>query len=501
MRARFRHGVAKDTRIGTVVADRYKILERLSEGAMGVVYRAERLQLGRIVAVKFLHTGLAATPEFIKRFELEARMMSRLEHPHCVSVIDFGVADAPFIVMDFVTGTTLRAMLDDDRLQPMRAIAIIKQVCAGLAHAHEKGIIHRDVKAANVMLAQATGTGDHVRLLDFGLAKLHDSDQSVSTHVVGTPSYMSPEQAAGKKVDGRSDIYATTVLLYELLTGEKPFFHEEMLQLIRMHVEMPPPTLHEKAPKVAWSDELEAVIAKGLAKAPDDRYQVPEELADALEATPEAGFPRAHTGSIVTGTRVATVAHARRASSQGSVTAAEVADPPARKKSKAKRRRARSGGLLPWIVGLALLGGGTYAFVKLGGTATVTGTRKDPALAEATNREAEIMRLNEARRRKPDDPDISFALARLYVQKGWRSEAVTLYAEAVRLPGKYKTDSRIIKDLIDFLGDDSTAVRTNAKAVLKKIGVPAVAQLKIAQRQHKDPTVRAQAGSLVTEMQ
>jgi serine/threonine-protein kinase len=494
--------VAKDARIGTVVADRYKILERLSEGAMGVVYRAERLQLGRIVAVKFLHTGLAATPEFIKRFELEARMMSRLEHPHCVSVIDFGVADAPFIVMDFVTGTTLRAMLDDGPLQPMRAITIAKQVCAGLAHAHEKGIIHRDVKAANVMLAQATGTGDHVRLLDFGLAKLHDSDQSASSHVVGTPSYMSPEQAAGKKVDGRSDIYATTVLLYELLTGEKPFFHEEMLQLIRMHVETPPPTLHEKSPKVAWSDELEAVIAKGLAMAPDDRYQVPEELADALDAVPEAGFPRAHTGSIVTGTRVATVAHARRASSQGSVTAAEVAEPPAKKKKpKVKRRRGRGGGLLPWIVGLAVLGGGAYAFVELGGSATVTSSKKDPAAAAAATREAEIRRLNDARRRKPNDPDISFALARLYVDKGWRSEAVALYAEAVRLPGKYKSDSRIIKDLIDFLGDDSAAVRANSKAVLKKIGVPALPQLRIAQREHKDPTVRTQAGALVTELQ
>jgi eukaryotic-like serine/threonine-protein kinase len=235
-----------DPRIGTVLVDRYQILERLSAGAMGVVYRAERLKLGRVVAVKFLHSAFAFSDDFTRRFDLEARTMSRLDHPHCVSVIDFGVADAPFIVMDFVTGTTLRELVAGGPLPPARALAITRQVLAGLAHAHEKGIVHRDIKPANIMLTQATGTGDHVRILDFGLAKLVDADQSVSSVVVGTPSYMSPEQASAKKVDARADVYATAVVLFELLTGEKPFHHEQALQLIRMHIEKPPPDLAEK---------------------------------------------------------------------------------------------------------------------------------------------------------------------------------------------------------------------------------------------------------------
>ena len=177
-------GGPPDPRIGAILQGRYRILARIAAGGMGVVYKAERIQLGRPVAVKFLHSSFASEREFLRRFETEARAMGRLAHPHCVSVIDFGVEGAPYMVMDFVTGQTLRALLDDGRLPVGRALGIARQLLAGLAHAHGQGIVHRDVKPANIILGEATGTGDHVRILDFGLAKLRDAstaaDQSVA---------------------------------------------------------------------------------------------------------------------------------------------------------------------------------------------------------------------------------------------------------------------------------------------------------------------------------
>lgn len=276
-----------DPRVGVVLEGRYQVTSRLAEGSMGVVYRGERVRLGRPVAIKFLRASFAADSQFVQRFEREARAMSRLGHPHCVSVIDFGVAaSSPYVVMEYVTGTTLAELLERGRLPLARAVAIMRQVLAGLAHAHGQGIIHRDLKAANVMLTEATGTGDHARLLDFGLAKLLDhlpSDVSSSHVVVGTPSYMSPEQSLGEVVDPRSDVYSAGVLLFELLTGEKPFRAEETYELLRKHRDSKPPSLAQLCSGVEFPAELERIVARALEKDPDDRFQSAIEMADALE--------------------------------------------------------------------------------------------------------------------------------------------------------------------------------------------------------------------------
>jgi eukaryotic-like serine/threonine-protein kinase len=165
-----------DLRTGAVLNGRYRIVELLGEGGMGLVYRGERLQLGRPVAIKFLHTPYAKSAKFVARFEREARAMSQLSHPHCVSVIDFGMHDAPYIVMDYVTGVTLREALDRGPMAVPKALSIVRQVLLGLAHAHELGIVHRDIKPGNIMLASATGMDDQVRIFDFGLAKLAQTD-------------------------------------------------------------------------------------------------------------------------------------------------------------------------------------------------------------------------------------------------------------------------------------------------------------------------------------
>ncbi|HEX5659717.1 MAG TPA: protein kinase [Polyangiales bacterium] len=272
-----------------VLNGRYRITELLGEGGMGLVYRGERLQLGRPVAIKFLHSPYAKSPKYMARFEREARAMSKLSHPYCVSVIDFGVHDEPYIVMDFVTGDTLRELMDKERLAPYRAIQITRQILAGLAHAHGQGVIHRDIKPGNIMVGEATGVGDHVRIFDFGLAKLHDpaaeGDQSMAT-VIGTPAYMAPEQTRAEQIDARADLYAVGVLLYELLVGDKPFVGEDAYAVIRMQREDTAAPLRKRSPEL--SEELEQVVGKALQKARDDRYQSAAEFVTALDATPEA---------------------------------------------------------------------------------------------------------------------------------------------------------------------------------------------------------------------
>src|SRR3954465_275546 len=218
-----------DPRGGNVLQDRYRIISRIASGAMGVVYKGERVQLGRPVAVKFLHPWIAAQKAFLTRFDTEARAMSRLTHPNCVSVIDFGVEGSPYLVMDYVTGVTLRKVLEGGPLAPPRAVNIARQLLAGVAHAHAQKIIHRDLKPDNLILSDTDGLPDHVRILDFGLAKLRDGPAMTSGLAIGTPSYMSPEQTgAPGEIDGRTDIYAMGVVLHEMLAGEKPFVAEKI---------------------------------------------------------------------------------------------------------------------------------------------------------------------------------------------------------------------------------------------------------------------------------
>ncbi len=288
---------APDDRIGRLVDERYKILEAMASGAMGAVYRAERVPVGKVVAIKFLHASYAKDSEFLIRFERETRAMSKLAHPNCVSVVDFGVwQDAPYLVMEYVPGTTLRKLIDDEQLAPARALGFARQIAAGLAHAHAQGIVHRDIKPANIMISDEIGAGEHVRLLDFGLARLRGAgsgsrDATLANVVVGTPNYMAPEQTVpGGTIDARTDIYAAGVLLFEMLVGERPFFAEDTMTLFGLHRAAPIPKLVNVMPAgVAVPDGAQQVVDTAMAKDPDDRYQSAIELAAALEGVIEGG--------------------------------------------------------------------------------------------------------------------------------------------------------------------------------------------------------------------
>jgi serine/threonine-protein kinase len=269
-----------DPLIGAILDGRYRVVERLAEGAMGVVYRGERTKLHRAVAVKFLQAELADEPARRQRFEVEARAMARLDHPHCAAVIDVGLhAGMPYVVMDYVRGDNLRNVIDAGALDPPRAVAIMKQILSGLAHAHELGIFHRDIKPANVMLADRTGLGEQVRILDFGLARLRDQESALTAGVViGTPAYMAPEQCTGGLIDGGTDLYACGVLLFEMLTGDKPFDADQAVEILRHQLHSTPPRLPPSF------GALGDVVARALAKAPADRYGSAAEMIAALDA-------------------------------------------------------------------------------------------------------------------------------------------------------------------------------------------------------------------------
>nr|HEX4317756.1 serine/threonine-protein kinase [Kofleriaceae bacterium] len=285
----------RDPRIGSVLHGRYRVLEVLAEGGMGIVYRGERVGLARPVAIKFLHAAHAHLAGARRRFEIEATAAGRMTHPNCAGVIDVGLdGDAPYLVMELVAGRTLREVMLDAPVAPARAVALGRQVLAGLAHAHARGVVHRDVKPENVVVA-ADPLGEHATLVDFGLAKVAGASGSPALSLdmaIGTPSYMSPEQTLGLPVDARSDVYAMGVLLFELLADRKPFAAATSFETMRLHREAPVPELAEVAPERGVPVELEAVVRGALAKDPAARYASAVELAlafdDALVAARES---------------------------------------------------------------------------------------------------------------------------------------------------------------------------------------------------------------------
>src|ERR1700730_12731999 len=268
----------------SVKAGRYEILGELGRGAMGVVYRATDPVIGRAVAVKTIRlseegTGLNRT-ELLSRFKTEARAAGLLAHPNIVVVYDAGEENGIFyITMELIEGKSLQSLLDFGHGFPVpRILRILEQTCSALQLAHERHVIHRDIKPANLMLT----ADDTVKITDFGTAKiLQFGTVQQTTHVMGTPSYMSPEQVKGRPVDGRSDIFSLGVMLYEMLTGEKPFPGQSITTVIYKIVNEEPIPPRQLNPSI--HPGLNDIVMRALAKEPDDRYQTCRELQDDLK--------------------------------------------------------------------------------------------------------------------------------------------------------------------------------------------------------------------------
>jgi serine/threonine protein kinase len=262
---------------------RYQIIDELGRGAMGVVYRAHDPVIGRDVAVKTMHLSAdgsgANRPEFLTRFQTEARAAGILTHPNIVVVYDAGEEGGTFyITMELVEGRSLQSLIEEHHSFPLpRAIKIIEQASSALDYAHRHNIVHRDVKPANLMIT----SDDTVKITDFGTAKILRFNTTQTAAVIGTPSYMSPEQIKGKTVDGRSDIFALGVILYELVTGEKPFPGKNITTVIYKIVNEEPIPPRELDPSI--NTGLCNVIARAMAKDPTARFQTCGELLEALK--------------------------------------------------------------------------------------------------------------------------------------------------------------------------------------------------------------------------
>ncbi|MCR4410631.1 MAG: protein kinase [Candidatus Saccharicenans sp.] len=265
---------------GTIIAGKYRIIEEIGQGGMGVVYKAEDLKLKRCVALKFLPPHLANSPELKERFLIEAQAAAALSHPNICTIYEVGESEEqPYIAMEFVEGETLRNRLKRGPLKPEEAVDIISQVAAGLGEAHNKGIIHRDIKSANIMV---TPKGQ-AKVMDFGLAKLRGgSSLTKSQTTLGTVAYMSPEQARGDELDHRTDIWSLGVVLYELLTGELPFKGDHDLSIIHAIINEAARPIKDRKPPVP--DELQRVISRALKKKRADRYGSAEEMLRDLKA-------------------------------------------------------------------------------------------------------------------------------------------------------------------------------------------------------------------------
>jgi hypothetical protein len=499
-----------------------------------------------------------------------------------VSVMDFGVEGAPYLVMDYVTGVTLRKVLEAGRLAPPRAVNIARQLLAGVAHAHAQKIIHRDLKPDNLILSDTDGLPDHVRILDFGLAKLRDGPAMTSGLAIGTPSYMSPEQTgAPGEIDGRTDIYAMGVVLHEMLAGEKPFVADKIAEILVMHRDVAPAPLRKLVPAAGISPALEAVVLRALQKRAEDRFQTAGEFSAALEQVPEATMPVRVTSAVVPSSSGKDKV---KVSQSPDRTIAEVdattIDPPGREMhgelnapavivspeaSKPSGEAARSAvgsstavptpmrwlglGALVVVALLLLLVGlrrhpvspprtlaervtpaATSAPASPAASASarpalaapvpadpveavaprevVSGSAPAPAGASARERQAEAARLaakgeweqalvvlQKAHRADPQDAQVAYDLANLCLEhKRWAEGA-----QAARVAGqrdsRFRSDDRLVKNLIHALGNDKGYERT--EDVLHGFGAPAVPLLKEAAAHDKSPQVRERAAELL----
>ncbi|MDZ4835218.1 MAG: serine/threonine-protein kinase [Candidatus Melainabacteria bacterium] len=298
----------QDRLIGETFANRYKILSIVGQGGMSTVYKAQHTYMERIVAVKLLHPHLVSDPVSVQRFQQEAKAAASLCHANIITVFDFGVTEdgLAFLVMDYLEGPSLGDLLDRaGAVPPDEAVDIFRQVLKGLSHAHRKGVVHRDLKPRNLVLAVDEDGTVQVKIVDFGIAKMVPQDGAESQHltqtgeVFGSPIYMSPEQCSGQPLDLRSDIYSWGCVMFETLTGSPPFLGKNAVETMSMHVNDDPPNFKEIAPNANIPRELQDVVIGCLRKDPKKRYQNTAEILEALPVP--GGIPpkQSQTGTVV----------------------------------------------------------------------------------------------------------------------------------------------------------------------------------------------------------
>ena len=384
--------------VGMVIADRYHVIKKLGEGGMGAVYLAEHVKMGRKSAIKVMNPGTHQDADAIARFNREASNASRLNHPNICAIYDFGETPEGliYLAMEYIEGMSLTALIEEHgALAPARAANIVHQAADALQVAHDYGIVHRDLKPDNIMITKDRNGADVAKVVDFGIAKASSSDAQKVTKtglVVGTPEYMSPEQLAGDKLDGRSDIYSLALVAFNCFTGTLPFPSNSAQEAMIMRLTDQPKTLADMKPDMAWPAELQAVMDRALARDAVHRTasaaEFGRDLSKAVEGMPTAAVSAelgtmvisaqtAPAGGAIPATRVAGKAERTPSASAPTVAQGAIALPvPAAGAAPVAHEEepARKGGMGMFgavVGGIAVVAGGAY-FALSGGKAKDT---------------------------------------------------------------------------------------------------------------------------------
>lgn len=361
--------------VGQIVADRYHVTRKLGEGGMGQVYLAEHVKMGRRSAIKVMNPAMVHDPDAVARFNREAANASRITHPNVCTIYDFGETGDGliYLAMEFIEGEPLTDLLKREVALPtVRAVQIFTQVADALQAAHDLGIVHRDLKPDNIMLARGRSGGDVVKVVDFGIAKAIGGDDSQKVTrtglVVGTPDFMSPEQLAGDKVDGRSDVYALALVLYKMLTGKLPFEATTVQETMVKRLTDIPITLAVVRPDLRFPPGLQETLDAALARDPSDRYQAAMKFASDVSTV--VGIGRGGAAAAVPVTRADIEGRTQLLDTPRTKTVA-APSPPAKRRS-----------VLPLAVGVV-------ALVGAGGAYALFGRHAEPVVPEATGATAQ----------------------------------------------------------------------------------------------------------------
>ena len=279
-------GVPADSMIGRWIIGQYVVSGKLGEGGMGMVYLADQPSVGRQAVIKVLHPELLRDPSVAPRFEVEARAASQLNHPHIITIYNYGAMDdgTLYLAMEYCNGLSLEHILRQGPLTSERTVAIGAMIADALAEAHRHGVVHRDLKPSNIMLEQVGRKSDFVKVLDFGIAKVEGLKMTRTGTMIGTPQYMSPEQLRGEQLDGRADLYSLGVMLYEMVAGKLPFESDTLTGFMHKHLNEIPRAPTSVSPQLNINRSLESVILRCLEKDARHRISSAEELGNVLEA-------------------------------------------------------------------------------------------------------------------------------------------------------------------------------------------------------------------------